>query len=283
MILVTGCDGFIGKHLCRSLPSVGWDLEHDVRYCAETPEIEGIVNLACHASPKRYQADPIGTVMTNVQGVNNLLALARFRKAWFVQASTSEVYGDPHTDTQSETDWGHVNPNGPRACYDEGKRCAETLCFDYQRVYGTDVRVARIFNTYGPGMDADDGRVIPNFVVQALNNEPMTVYGDGSQTRSCCYISDLIDGLKMLCSAPIDGPVNLGNPQPISMLELAQKVKETIGSRSQIVHLPLPVDDPKQRRPNISKAQSMGWSPRIGLDEGLMYTIAHFDRKLRAA
>ena len=282
MILVTGCDGFIGKHLCKAVPSVGIDLPTgDIRRSMLLPDVDGIVNLACHASPQRYQADPIGTMLTNVVGVNNLLQWADYRDAWFVQASTSEVYGDPRTETQSETDWGHVNPIGPRACYDEGKRAAETLCFDYRRMYGTDVRVARIFNTYGPGMDVDDGRVIPNFIVQALNGEPMTVYGDGSQTRSFCYISDLIDGIKMLCSGPIDGPVNLGNPAPISMLELAHMVKEATGSRSRIEFRPLPIDDPTQRKPNISKARSMGWEPGVDLAEGLLHTIAYFDKQMR--
>jgi UDP-glucuronate decarboxylase len=283
VILVTGAKGFIGQHLCQALPSIGWDLpQQDIRYESTRPWVEGIVNLACHASPKRYQADPIGTLLTNVLGTQNLLEFADAAKVWFVQASTSEVYGDPQTETQSETDWGHVNPIGPRACYDEGKRCAETLCYDYQRMRGVDVRVARIFNTYGPGMDCDDGRVIPNFIVQALRGEPLTVYGDGSQTRSFCYISDLVEGLRLLCAGPVNGPLNLGNPAPLSMLELACLVKDLTGSASKIVHRPLPVDDPKQRKPDIRKAQSLGWSPKVSLKEGILKTVEYFDRQQAA-
>jgi UDP-glucuronate decarboxylase len=281
MILVTGANGFIGKHLCRALPEViRWDLPaNDIRQATEMPRgVTGIVNLACHASPRRYQSDPIGTLLTNVQGTHRLLELAKSAGAWFVQASTSEVYGDPQTAAQSESDWGHVNPIGPRACYDEGKRCAETLCYDFQRMHGVDVRVGRIFNTYGPGMDANDGRVVPNFIVQALRGEPLTVYGDGSQTRSFCYIDDLVRGLAMLCDGPIGGPVNLGNPEPVSMLDLALLIRQMTRSSSEIVHLPLPMDDPKQRKPNIRKAGAMGWHPEISLTEGLSRTIRYFEQ-----
>jgi UDP-glucuronate decarboxylase len=246
--------------------------------------IRGIYNLACPASPVHYQADPVRTTMTSVRGAHNLLEMARSSHVPMLQASTSEVYGDPAIHPQSESYWGHVNPTGVRACYDEGKRCAESLCFDYQRKHAVDVRVARIFNTYGPGMQVGDGRVVSNFIVQALRNEPITIYGRGEQTRSFCYVDDLIDALLAFMDAPagIRSPMNLGNPDEFTILELAELVIELTGSRSRAVFLPLPHDDPTQRCPDIGLAhQQLGWRPRVALREGLARTIIFFDSVLQ--
>jgi UDP-glucuronate decarboxylase len=246
--------------------------------------VRGIFNLACPASPVHYQADPIRTTMTSVRGTYNLLELARSGAARIVHASTSEVYGDPAVHPQTEGYWGNVNPTGLRACYDEGKRCAESLCFDYQRTHGVDVRVARIFNTYGPRMQIADGRVVSNFIVQALTNEPITIYGEGRQTRSFCYVEDLIEALVAFMNAPgeIKSPMNLGNPEEFTILELAQLVIDLTASRSRLVFMPLPSDDPTQRCPDISLAkQQLGWQPRVPLRAGLLQTIAYFDGLLR--
>jgi UDP-glucuronate decarboxylase len=241
--------------------------------------------LACPASPVHYQHDPVQTTRTNVLGALNLLEHAKKRNCRIFQASTSEVYGDPAIHPQVEEYWGNVNPIGPRSCYDEGKRCAETLFFDYHRMHGFEIKVARIFNTYGPRMALNDGRVISNFVVQALSNEPITIYGRGEQTRSFCYVDDLIEGFMRLMAAPksLPGPINLGNPGEFTIRELAELTLELTGSRSRLNFLPLPQDDPKQRRPDISKAQKhLGWRPRIALREGLERTIEYFDRLLTA-
>jgi UDP-glucuronate decarboxylase len=310
-ILVAGGAGFVGSHICRRLIDEGHevicvdsyqtgqranlvDLLRDPRFEAVRHDITApilldadmILNLACPASPPHYQADPVRTMRTSVLGTMNLLELARSLKVPLLQASTSEVYGDPAIALQEESYWGNVNPIGIRACYDEGKRAAEALCFDYRRQYGTDVRVARIFNTYGPGMRPDDGRVVSNFIVQALRGEPLTVYGDGTQTRSFCYVSDLVEGLLRLArvaQAP-DGPVNLGNPVEFTMLELAELVLEHTGSRSTVEFRPLPQDDPRQRRPDITRARTLlGWEPLVPLREGLAPTAAHFARLANAA
>jgi UDP-glucuronate decarboxylase len=244
-----------------------------------TLEVDEIFNLACPASPVHYQADPVRTTLTSVLGALNMLQLAEACGARVLQASTSEVYGDPLVHPQTEVYWGNVNPIGPRACYDEGKRCAETLCFDYQRAAGVPIKVARIFNTYGPRMLENDGRIISNFVVQALRGEPITVYGDGSQTRSFCYVSDLVEALIRLMRSPdeVTGPLNLGNPEEVSVLAVASRVIEATGSRSPIVFCPLPQDDPARRKPDISAARSaIGWQPSICLDDGLMRTIEYF-------
>jgi UDP-glucuronate decarboxylase len=254
-------------------------------------EVDQIYNLACPASPIHYQHDPVQTTKTSVHGAINMLGLAKRLRARILQASTSEVYGDPSVHPQAEDYWGHVNPIGPRSCYDEGKRCAETLFFDYWRQHRLQIKVARIFNTYGPRMHPNDGRVVSNFIVQALLGRDITVYGDGSQTRSFCYVDDLIDGLVRLMAtrAEVTGPVNIGNPTEFSMLELATMVIDLTGSHSRIVHRPRPEDDPRQRRPDISKARDlMAWSPPTPLNEGLRRTIAYFeqllsDRTLRAA
>jgi len=303
--LVTGGAGFIGSFLCQRLLADGAEvicvdnfftgtrqninhlldnhnfevLRHDVTFPLYV-EVDEIYNLACPASPVHYQHDPVQTTKTSVHGAINMLGLAKRLGARIFQASTSEVYGDPTVHPQTEDYWGNVNPTGSRACYDEGKRCAETLFFDYYRQHKINIRVARIFNTYGPRMHPNDGRVISNFIVQALRGEPITVYGDGSQTRSFCYIDDLIDGIIRMMQAPdtLTGPLNLGNPQELSIRELAEKVIDLSGSTSKIVQQPLPEDDPKQRQPDISKArEQLDWAPAIALDDGLKRTIAYFD------
>ena len=303
--LVTGGAGFIGSFLCQRLLADGAEvicvdnfftgtrqnikhlldnynfevLRHDVTFPLYV-EVDEIYNLACPASPVHYQHDPVQTTKTSVHGAINMLGLAKRLGARIFQASTSEVYGDPTVHPQTEDYWGNVNPTGIRACYDEGKRCAETLFFDYYRQHKINIRVARIFNTYGPRMHPNDGRVISNFIVQALRGEPITVYGDGSQTRSFCYIDDLIDGIIRMMQAPdtLTGPLNLGNPQELSIRELAEKVIDLSGSTSKIVQRPLPEDDPKQRQPDISKArEQLDWAPAIALDDGLKRTIAYFD------
>jgi UDP-glucuronate decarboxylase len=307
-VLVTGGAGFLGSHLCERLLSDGKEvvcldnyltgakrnvvhllddarfelLRHDVTFPLYI-EVDQIHNLACPASPPRYQYDPIQTTKTSVHGAINMLGLAKRLKARILQASTSEVYGDPSVHPQHEDYWGNVNPIGIRSCYDEGKRCAETLFFDYHRQVGLEIKVARIFNTYGPRMDPDDGRVVSNFIVQALRNETITLYGDGLQTRSFCYVDDLIDGLvRLMASAPeITGPINLGNPDEFTMVELAELVRELTGSRSTFAHRPLPADDPTRRQPDITRARAiLGWEPRIRLREGLTKTIAYFDELL---
>jgi UDP-glucuronate decarboxylase len=303
-ILVTGGAGFLGSHLCERLLGEGCDVlcvdnfysgtkdnithlignphfelvRHDVTFPLYV-EVDEIYNLACPASPVHYQFDPVQTTKTSVHGAINMLGLAKRLKARILQASTSEVYGDPKVHPQREDYWGHVNPIGMRACYDEGKRCAETLFFDYSRQHKLPIKVARIFNTYGPRMHPNDGRVVSNFIVSALEGEPITVYGTGSQTRSFCYVSDLIDGLVGLMASPEDfiGPVNLGNPGEFTILELAKKVIALTGSKSEIQFKPLPSDDPAQRQPDIGLARkALGWSPTVSLDDGLRRTIAYF-------
>ena len=307
-ILVTGGSGFLGSHLCERLLEAGHDvlcvdnyftgrkenirhllghpcfevLRHDVTFPLYV-EVDEIYNLACPASPIHYQHDPVQTTKTSVHGAINMLGLAKRIKAKIMQASTSEVYGDPAMHPQREEYWGNVNPIGPRACYDEGKRCAETLFFDYHRQHRLRIKVARIFNTYGPRMAVSDGRVVSNFIVQALNNEDITVYGEGSQTRSFCYVDDLVTGFIRLMDTPDEftGPMNLGNPGEFTILELAQTVIRMTGSRSRIVHRPLPQDDPLQRQPDITLARSViGWEPGTKLEEGLVKTIAFFRRVL---
>lgn len=308
-ILVTGGAGFLGSHLCERLLNDGHDIicvdnfftgrkdnvlhlldhphfelmRHDVTFPLYA-EVDEIYNLACPASPIQYQLDPVQTTKTSVHGAINMLGLAKRTKARIFQASTSEVYGDPEVHPQSEHYWGRVNPVGPRACYDEGKRCAETLFFDYHRQHGLNIKVARIFNTYGPRMHPNDGRVVSNFIVQALRNGPITLYGDGTQTRSFCYVDDLIDGFLRLMSMPRDftGPVNLGNPCEFSMIELANKVRELTGSRSELIYKPLPIDDPKQRQPDITIARErLAWEPTINLDAGLTATVGYFEKLLK--
>jgi UDP-glucuronate decarboxylase len=308
-ILVTGGSGFLGSHLCERLLAEGANvicvdnffsgtrsnvehlldhkrfelLRHDVTFPLYI-EVDQIYNLACPASPIHYQRDPVQTTKTSVHGAINMLGLAKRVRASILQASTSEIYGDPTVHPQQEEYWGNVNPIGPRSCYDEGKRCAETLFFDYRRQHNLRIKVARIFNTYGPRMHPNDGRVVSNFIVQALLGRDITIYGDGSQTRSFCYVSDLIDGLVRLMGSAdgVTGPINLGNPGEFTMLELASQVLDLVGSRSKIVHRPLPQDDPRQRRPDISKAQDLlGWSPRVSLKEGLGRTIEYFDNTLK--
>jgi UDP-glucuronate decarboxylase len=307
-ILVTGGAGFIGSHLCERLLARGDEVlcvdnfftatrsnvsglmsnsrfelvRHDVCFPLYV-EVDKIYNLACPASPIHYQFDPVQTTKTSVHGAINMLGLAKRVKAKILQASTSEVYGDPTVHPQTEDYWGHVNPIGPRSCYDEGKRCAETLFFDYRRQHNLKIKIARIFNTYGPRMHPNDGRVVSNFVVQALQNKDITVYGDGSQTRAFCYVDDLIDGLVRLMETSDDvvGPFNLGNPEEFSVRELAETIIALIGSSSRIVHRPLPEDDPKQRRPDISKAQAiLHWQPKTSLRDGLMKVVVYFDRLL---
>jgi UDP-glucuronate decarboxylase len=307
-VLVTGGAGFLGSHLCERLLADGAvvlcvdnfftgarrNIEHLIghphfeliRHDVTFPlyvEVDQIYNLACPASPIHYQHDPVQTTKTSVHGAINMLGLAKRLRARILQASTSEIYGDPSVHPQAEDYWGHVNPIGPRSCYDEGKRCAETLFFDYWRQHRLQIKVARIFNTYGPRMHPNDGRVVSNFIVQALLGRDITVYGDGSQTRSFCYVDDLIDGLVrlMATSAEVTGPVNIGNPVEFSVLELASMVIDLTGSHSRIVHRPRPEDDPKQRRPDISRAQDLlDWKPRTMLKDGLASTIAYFDRLL---
>jgi len=307
-ILVTGGAGFIGSHLCERLLAGGHDvlcvdnfytgikqniggllghrnfelLRHDVTFPLFV-EVDEIYNLACPASPVHYQFDPVQTTKTSVHGAINMLGLAKRLRATILQASTSEVYGDPEIHPQTEEYWGRVNPIGPRSCYDEGKRCAETLFFDYWRQHRLRIKVARIFNTYGPRMHLNDGRVVSNFIVQALRNQPITVYGDGSQTRSFCYVDDLVDALVRLMATPdeVTGPVNLGNPVEMTVRELAESVIALTGSRSVIEHRVLPVDDPKQRQPDISRAEAtLGWKPSTSLDEGLKMTVAYFEALL---
>jgi UDP-glucuronate decarboxylase len=296
-ILVTGGAGFLGSHLCDYLLKEGhlvFCLDNFttgshlsthphftlVRQDVCVPldlEVEEIYNLACPASPVQYQRDPVQTTKTSVAGALNMLALAQKWDAKILQASTSEVYGDPQIHPQKESYWGHVNPIGQRACYDEGKRCAETLFFDSHRQYGVKIRVARIFNTYGPRMQPNDGRVVSNFIVQALQNRPLTIYGNGRQTRSFCFVDDLIRALILLMESGEIGPINLGNPEELQVGELAQMVLKLTGSASSICHHPLPSDDPYKRRPDISLAQEkLGWSPRIGIEEGLKQTIDYF-------
>jgi len=303
-ILITGGAGFIGSHLCEKLLGAGHDvlcvdnyftgsksniaqllgnplfevMRHDVTFPLYV-EVDRIFNFACPASPIHYQFDPVQTTKTSVHGAINMLGLAKRVKARILQASTSEVYGDPEVHPQTEAYWGRVNPIGPRACYDEGKRCAETLFFDYYRQHKLQVKVARIFNTYGPRMLPDDGRVVSNFIVQALRGQDMTLYGEGTQTRSFCYIDDLVDGLLKLMDSPPDltGPVNLGNPVEFTIRELAELTLKLTGSRSKLVFRPLPSDDPRQRQPEISLARSsLGWAPTVALEEGLKRTIAYF-------
>lgn len=299
-ILVTGGAGFVGSHLCDALSAQGHTvicldncytgrkqnvadhiefIEHDV--CLPFYlEVDQIYNLACPASPIHYQNDPVQTTRTSVLGALNLLELAKKTGAKILQASTSEVYGDPHVHPQPESYWGHVNPIGIRACYDEGKRCAETLFFDYYRQYGLSIHVARIFNTYGPRMHPNDGRVVSNFIVQALQDKPITIFGDGSQTRSFCYVSDLVAGLITLMNSDCIGPVNLGNPVEFMMHELAHLVIEMTGSKSTLTYHPLPADDPRQRQPDITLANQLGWSPTVPLAQGLALTIDSFAKEL---
>jgi UDP-glucuronate decarboxylase len=302
--LVTGGSGFIGSHLCKRLLSMGHDVlaadnfyssdRHNVHELLRNPrfelmrhdvtfplyvEVDEIYHLACPASPVYYQRDPVQTTKTCVHGSINMLGLAKRLGARILLTSTSEVYGDPAVHPQSESYWGNVNPIGIRSCYDEGKRAAETLFFDYHRQHGLPIKVARIFNTYGPKMQPDDGRVVSNFIVQALKGEPLTVFGDGSQTRSFCYIDDMVDGLISLMDSPreVTGPINLGNPGEFTMLELAKQVMALTGSDCELKHLPLPADDPVRRRPDISRAREvLGWEPAVPLSEGLARTVDYF-------
>ncbi|MDO9597685.1 MAG: SDR family oxidoreductase [Azoarcus sp.] len=301
--LITGGAGFLGSHLCDRLIADGQEvlcvdnfytgskdnirhlLDHKhfelVRHDVWLPlyvEVDRIFNLACPASPVHYQNNPVATTKTSVLGAINMLGLAKRRSARILQASTSEVYGDPLEHPQTESYWGHVNPIGSRACYDEGKRCAETLFFDYHRQSGVDIRVVRIFNTYGPRMHPNDGRVVSNFIVQALQGLPITIYGDGQQTRSFCYVEDLIEGMvRMMDQDATIGPLNLGNPVEVTILELAETILRLTGSRSALVRKPLPADDPVQRQPDITQARSvLGWEPKVALEDGLRETIAYF-------
>ena len=308
-VLVTGGAGFLGSHLCDRLIEQGHDvlcvdnfftgtkrniehllghprfelMRHDVTFPLYV-EVDEIFNLACPASPIHYQHDPVQTTKTSVHGAINMLGLAKRVRAKILQASTSEVYGDPEIHPQVEAYWGRVNPIGIRSCYDEGKRCAETLFFDYHRQHKLRIKVVRIFNTYGPRMHMNDGRVVSNFIVQALKGEDITIYGDGQQTRSFCYVDDLVEAmLRMMGTGDeVPGPINIGNPGEFSMLELANKVIELTGSKSQLMRMPLPADDPKQRRPDITLAQQEldGWAPKTQLEEGLKKTIAYFDKAL---
>ena len=307
-ILITGGAGFLGSHLCDALIEKGHDIlcvdnfftgnksnishlltnpnftliRHDVTFPLYV-EVDQIYNLACPASPIHYQFDPVQTTKTSVHGAINMLGLAKRLKARILQASTSEVYGDPEIHPQPEEYWGRVNPIGIRSCYDEGKRCAETLFFNYWRQHKLEIKVMRIFNTYGPRMHPNDGRVVSNFIVQALNNKPITIYGDGSQTRSFCYVDDLITGMIKLMEShkSITGPINMGNPSEFTMIELAELVIKLTSSRSKLKFKPLPEDDPKQRQPNISLAKSkLNWSPKVSLEEGLIKTITYFKNLL---
>ncbi|NBU00081.1 MAG: SDR family oxidoreductase [Betaproteobacteria bacterium] len=287
-ILVTGGAGFLGSHLCERLIEGGPHFElmrHDVTFPLYV-EVDRIFNFACPASPVHYQHDPVQTTKTSVHGAINMLGLAKRVKARILQASTSEVYGDPEVHPQPESYWGKVNPIGVRSCYDEGKRCAETLFFDYWRQHQLQIKVVRIFNTYGPRMHPNDGRVVSNFIVQALKGEDITMFGDGSQTRSFCYVDDLIEVMLRMMDSPANfiGPVNIGNPGEFTMLELAEMVLRLTGSRSKISFKPLPSDDPKQRRPDISLAkQALDWEPKVSLEEGLVKTIAYFRHLLAAS
>ena len=307
-ILVTGGAGFLGSHLCEKLLAAGNDvlcvdnfytgskqniahlmnnpyfevMRHDVTFPLYI-EVDEIYNLACPASPVHYQFDPVQTTKTSVHGAINMLGLARRLKARILQASTSEVYGDPEVHPQPEAYWGKVNPIGIRSCYDEGKRCAETLFFDYWRQHQLEIKVVRIFNTYGPRMHPNDGRVVSNFIVQALKGQDITIYGDGQQTRSFCYVDDLIDVMIQMMGSPADctGPVNIGNPGEFTMLELAEKVIKLTQSKSKLIFAPLPSDDPKQRQPNIELAkEKFGWEPKVQLDDGLQQTISYFRKVL---
>lgn len=309
-ILVTGGAGFIGSFLCERLLETGAEvlcvdnfftgrrtnvahlldnpkfevMRHDVTFPLFV-EVDQIYNLACPASPIHYQFDPVQTTKTSVHGAINMLGLAKRTRARILQASTSEVYGDPAIHPQTEDYWGNVNPIGIRSCYDEGKRCAETLFFDYHRQHKVEIKVARIFNTYGPRMHPNDGRVVSNFIVQALKGEDITLYGDGEQTRSFCYVSDLVTGLVSLMGTGPDfvGPVNIGNPGEFTIRQLAERVIALTGAKSKLVHRPLPQDDPKQRQPDITLAQEkLGWAPTVSLDEGLKPTIAYFEQEIRA-
>ena len=307
-VLLTGGAGFIGSHLCRRLLDLGHDVlcvdnfytgtRHNVRELLSNPrfelmrhdvcfplyvEVDEIYNLACPASPIHYQFDPVQTTKTSVHGAINMLGLAKRVKAKILQASTSEIYGDPVVHPQTEDYWGNVNPIGPRSCYDEGKRCAETLFFDYRRQHNLRIKVARIFNTYGPRMHPNDGRVVSNFIIRALQNQDIQVYGAGTQTRSFCYVDDLVEALIALMHTTDDvtGPINIGNPGEFTILELAEMIIKLTNSSSRIIHLPLPPDDPKQRKPDISSAnKQLGWEPKIGLREGLLKTIAYFEQLL---
>lgn len=302
--LVTGGAGFVGSHLCDRLIEKGHDVicvdnfftgsKNNIQHLASHPrfevirhdvtvplllEVDNIYNLACPASPIHYQYNPVKTLKTSVLGTMNMLGLAKRVGAKILQASTSEVYGDPEMHPQKECYWGNVNPIGIRSCYDEGKRCAETLMFDYKRQHDVDIKVMRIFNTYGPRMNPDDGRVVSNFIVQALRNQPITIYGDGSQTRSFCYVDDLVEGMIRLMESPkgFAGPVNMGNPSEFTMLELSHAVLKEIGGSSKVEHFPLPQDDPQRRRPDISLAkEKLGWEPHIPLEVGLKHTIDYF-------
>jgi UDP-glucuronate decarboxylase len=308
-IIVTGGAGFIGSHLCRRLAADGHDvlcvdslftgakdniadlvgkknfefLRHDI-VTPLTVEADQVYNLACPASPIHYQFNPVHTTKTSVNGVINMLGLARRTRARILQASTSEVYGDPEVHPQPESYWGRVNPVGPRACYDEGKRCAETLFFDYHRQHKLEIKVVRIFNTYGPNMHPNDGRVVSNFIVQALQGRDITIYGDGSQTRSFQYVDDLVEGLLAMMASPADftGPVNIGNPEEFTIKQLAEKVLQLIpDSKSKLIYKPLPQDDPRQRQPDIALARErLGWAPRVKLEEGLVRTVDYFRRTL---
>ena len=310
-ILITGGAGFLGSHLSDKLVAQGEDvicadnfftgskrnilhlmdkpnfelMRHDVTFPLYV-EVDRIFNLACPASPIHYQFDPVQTTKTSVHGAINMLGLAKRVKARILQASTSEVYGDPEVHPQREDYWGRVNPIGIRSCYDEGKRCAETLFFDYWRQHKVEIKVMRIFNTYGPRMHPNDGRVVSNFIVQALQGDPITLYGDGSQTRSFCYVDDLIDGMIRLMDSDKDltGPINIGNPGEVTMVELAEKILCLTQSKSKLVFMPLPQDDPRRRQPDIAEAQSkLGWAPRVTLEDGLKETIAYFRKTLNAA
>ncbi len=309
-ILISGGAGFIGSHLCDRLIEKGHEvlcvdnfftgaranvvhlldsknfelLRHDVTFPLFV-EVDQIYNMACPASPIHYQFDPVQTTKTSVHGAINMLGLAKRTKSRILQASTSEVYGDPTVHPQEESYWGNVNPIGPRSCYDEGKRCAETLFFDYHRQHKLDIKIARIFNTYGPRMHPNDGRVVSNFIMQALRGDDITLYGDGQQTRSFCYVDDLVEGLIRLMESPegVTGPINLGNPGEFTIKELAEHVIDLTGSSSKMIHEPLPQDDPKQRQPDISRAKTtLDWEPTIELREGLTKTIAYFDDMLKA-
>jgi len=307
-VLVTGGAGFLGSHLCDRLVQADHDvlcvdnlysgsksnidhlvrhprfefMRHDVTFPLYV-EVDEIYNLACPASPIHYQWDPVQTTKTSVHGAINMLGLAKRTKATILQASTSEVYGDPELSPQHEDYWGRVNPIGVRACYDEGKRCAETLFFDYRRQHDLAVKVVRIFNTYGPRMRPDDGRVVSNFIVQALRGEDITIYGDGTQTRSFCFVDDVVDAMVLMMTSPheVTGPINIGNPLEVTIRELADKVLAMIGGPSKLVFRPLPEDDPGQRKPDISRArETLGWEPRVGVHDGLQVTIDHFRQQL---